>query len=84
MRDYSDVLLMFLLKGVRPEKYRERVDIKGPILHINLKKLPDELIARLAEGENPLSVLASATPDVKREAFGLLPPAPNESRASAR
>jgi len=25
--DYSDVLLIFLLKGLAPEKYRERVDV---------------------------------------------------------
>ena len=28
MRKYSDTLLIFLLKGARPEKYRERSDIK--------------------------------------------------------
>lgn len=29
VREYSDTLLIFLLKGVRPEKYRERVDHSG-------------------------------------------------------
>ncbi len=28
VRKYSDTLLIFLLKGARPEKYRERSDIK--------------------------------------------------------
>jgi hypothetical protein len=38
---YSDTLLIFLLKGMRPEKYRERLDHNlhgpgnGPIRHIN-------------------------------------------------
>jgi hypothetical protein len=27
--EYSDVLLIFMLKGVRPEKYRERVSVAG-------------------------------------------------------
>jgi uncharacterized protein YbjQ (UPF0145 family) len=29
--EYSDTLLIFLLKGARPEKYRERMDIHGQI-----------------------------------------------------
>lgn len=27
VREYSDTLLIFLLKGARPERYRERVDV---------------------------------------------------------
>lgn len=30
---YSDTLLIFLLKGLRPEKYRERFDVKGKVDH---------------------------------------------------
>ncbi len=30
IRKYSDTLLIFLLKGVRPEKYRERTEHTGP------------------------------------------------------
>lgn len=29
-REYSDTLLIFLLKGLRPEKYRERFEHSGP------------------------------------------------------
>ena len=29
VKEYSDVLLMFLLKGARPEKYRERFDVSN-------------------------------------------------------
>lgn len=29
IREYSDTLLIFLLKGLRPEKYRERYDYRG-------------------------------------------------------
>ena len=58
VRKYSDVLLIFLLKGLRPEKYRERVDLRGSLAHIDLKQLPDHLLARIAAGEHPFSVLA--------------------------
>src|SRR5580765_2108826 len=30
VRKYSDTLLIFLLKGARPEKYRERYEVAGP------------------------------------------------------
>ncbi len=58
VRKYSDVLLIFLLKGIRPEKYRERVELRGAFANLDVSKLPDDLVARLASGENPLSVLA--------------------------
>lgn len=40
VREYSDNLLMFLLKGMKPEKYAERVkqDIKA---QVEMKKLED-------------------------------------------
>ncbi len=60
---------MFLLKGIRPDKYKDRVEFKGALASIDLNKLPDELIARIAAGEHPLSVLASATAEVKRLAL---------------
>ena len=58
VRKYSDVLLIFLLKALRPEKYRERVDLRGSLAHIDLTQLPDHLLARIAAGEHPFSVLA--------------------------
>jgi hypothetical protein len=30
IQEYSDTLLIFLLKGLRPEKYRERFEHSGP------------------------------------------------------
>ncbi|AMV38784.1 hypothetical protein [Planctomyces sp. SH-PL62] len=30
-REYSDLLLIFLLKAVRPEKYRDRYDVKATV-----------------------------------------------------
>ena len=55
---YSDVLLMFQLKALRPEKYRERVEMRGTLANIDVTKLPDHLLARIAAGEHPFSVLA--------------------------
>ncbi len=58
VRRYSDVLLMFLLKGLLPERYRERRDLRSSLAHIDLTQLPDHLLARIAAGEHPFSVLA--------------------------
>ncbi len=58
VRKYSDVLLIFLLKGLRPDRYRERVDVRGVLAHLDVSQLPDDLVARLASGENPITVLA--------------------------
>lgn len=33
VREYSDTLLIFLLKGARPEKYRERTEIRSDQTH---------------------------------------------------
>ena len=61
VRRYSDVLLMFLLKGVLPERYKDRVEVGGSLLqNIDIRRLPDELIERLAAGEHIMSVLAGA------------------------
>ncbi len=62
VREFSDVLLIFLLKGLRPEKYRERMELKGALAHLDLRQLPDELLQRIAQGENIMTVLASALP----------------------
>lgn len=56
---YSDVLLIFLLKGLRPEKYRDRVELRGQLANIDLSRLDDETLGRIAGGEEPLSVLSS-------------------------
>ncbi len=58
VRRYSDVLLIFTLKGLLPDIYRERKDVQSVLTHVDVSQLPDELVARLAAGENPISVLA--------------------------
>ena len=83
VREYSDILLIFLLKAVRPEKYRERVEMRGVLANVDLTKLPDALIARIAAGENLNAVLAGAVADgLNPQTFlrqpGLLPAAEND------
>jgi hypothetical protein len=68
VREYSDVLLIFLLKGLRPEKYKDRLEKRGLLANLNLELLPDPIIQRLAAGEEPMAVLASWA-----EALGLPP-----------
>ena len=72
VREYSDNLLMCLIKGARPEMYRERIEVRGMFANLDISRLPDELIERLANGENPISVLAPILqdPNVKLRALG--------------
>ena len=37
---------------------RHEVEVRGLLANLDLNQLPDDLIARLAAGENPISVLA--------------------------
>ncbi len=51
IREYSDTLLQFLLKGERPEKFRERYEVSGTVQHQALHvhfEIPDN--GRLREG----------------------------------
>lgn len=43
IRKYSDTLLIFALKGLRPEKYRDRYDVKQTVVTV------DAVDARIAE-----------------------------------
>ncbi len=63
IRRYSDTLLIFLLKGLRPEVYRERVEVRGLLAKLDLNLLPNHLIARIAAGEHIEAVLASGASD---------------------
>ncbi len=60
VREYSDILAIFLLKGLRPDLYKDRVEMKGALAHIDISYLPDHLLQRVADGEHIMSVLASA------------------------
>lgn len=65
---YSDTLLIFLLKGAIPEKYKDRIEVKGALANLDLTKLPNHLLDRIAKGEHPLEVLASAAPPLELKA----------------
>ncbi len=64
IREYSDILAIFLLKGLRPDRYQERVgmEVRGTLAHLDLNRLPDHLLQRIADGEHPYAVIASAVP----------------------
>lgn len=52
IREYSDTLLMFLLKGAKPEKYKDRVETENKNVNItkDLSELtPEERQKRIAE-----------------------------------
>ena len=73
-RKYSDLLAIFLLKGLRPEKYSERVQMSGALANLDLNLLPDEAIERIANGEHVMSVLASMVPRAGESVPGLSRP----------
>lgn len=47
--EYSDTLAIFLLKGIRPDKYRERSDVRHSG-KIDVSKLSDDELRAIAEG----------------------------------
>ena len=50
---------------------RQEVEFKGSLANLDVSRLPDWAVERLAAGESPISVLASATPELRAEALGL-------------
>jgi len=57
--EYSDNLLMFKLKQLKPE-YRDRLEVRSfNWNNLDMERLPDRIIARLAAGEPIEAVLAS-------------------------
>ena len=43
VREYSDTLLIFGLKGARPEKYRERTETRHTFEPIDWDRVPDDV-----------------------------------------
>jgi hypothetical protein len=72
--EYSDTLLIFALKGMRPDKYREKHEIVGkgggPIK--TARELSDEELAAIAAGVSVSSV--SVTPDPRASGAGIAQP----------
>ncbi len=69
VRRYSDTLLIWKMKGELPEKYKDRVEVRGALANLDIAALPDDLVARLARGEHPMSVLAGVELPERREAL---------------
>jgi len=72
IREYSDTLLIFLLKGIKPDKYRERRELTGkdgaPIeLNVYAHLADAELDARIAALERG-EAASPGTPDAGAEA----------------
>jgi hypothetical protein len=55
IREYSDTLLIFLMKGAMPHKYRERVDV-----NIDARVLAVRIAAEMGDGLDPDALLAEA------------------------
>ncbi len=62
VQEYSDLLLMFRLKAMRPEKYRDRVEIRGTLASIDLTRRSDEQLARIGGGVRSREPLRWAWP----------------------
>jgi hypothetical protein len=58
VRERSDLLTMFRMKKLDPG-YRDTVTVKGSLATLDVAKLTLAQLARIAQGENPLAVLAS-------------------------
>ncbi len=58
VRRYSDTLLIFLLKGAAPQKYRERMEVSGALRGLDFSVMTDEQLSRIKAGEHPYVVLA--------------------------
>lgn len=51
VQEYSDTLLIFLLKGARPEKYRDRQETKHTFEPIDWDRVPPEVRDAFIEGK---------------------------------
>lgn len=49
--EYSDSLMMFLLKGARPEKYRERTETKHTFEPIDWERVPHDVRDAFIDGK---------------------------------
>lgn len=54
VRKYSDTLLIFLMKGARPEKYRDNVNVRSEVVNV------DSIDAEIRRLEGELSTVQQA------------------------
>ena len=82
----SDTLLIFLTKGALPNRYREIREVRGVLAKLDLNQLPNDLVARIAQGEHPEAVLAAGASEhgitPGELVRGALRPGPAESDAT--
>lgn len=57
-RETSDTLLRYLLDGFMPEMHGRKLKIQKVVEQIDYSRLPNDLLDRIIQGENPLNVLA--------------------------
>ena len=57
--EFSDKLIQFLLKGELPDKYGQRIELRGMLANLDMSRLPDEIVGRLAAGEDAIQVLST-------------------------
>lgn len=69
VRKFSDVLLIFALKGALPDKYKDRMEVRGTLATLDLTRLTDDQLSRIANGEHPLAVLGSTLPGENEKAL---------------
>jgi hypothetical protein len=62
VREYSGLLLIFKKKAMLPDKYRDRIELRGSLSTLDYSRLTDEQLARIASGEHPLAVLSAGVP----------------------
>lgn len=58
-REYSDRLLEQLARSHLPDRYADRLHVSSLVARLDMSKLPDMAVARIANGEDPRVVLAS-------------------------
>jgi hypothetical protein len=70
VRRYSDTLMIFLLKGAAPQKYRERMEVSGALKGLDFSVMTDEQLSRIKAGEHPYVVLAQTRAVLKGPLVG--------------
>lgn len=55
VKEYSDTLLIFLMKAHRPDMYRDNSRVTN--LNIDVSQLSDAALERIASGEDPIKVI---------------------------
>jgi len=75
-REYSDTLLIFMLKGARPDKYKYRLDVRVSKEEQELDRRFTDLVAAAATGGKGIVAGEEGTGDLRIEADEPAAPAP--------